>query len=371
MTETSLFRTTFSDRSVLITGHTGFKGAWLSLWLDRLGARVSGYALPPATRPNLFAAAGIEGRLARHQIGDVRDAAGLAQEVQAGVPELIFHLAAQATVRASYREPAATFATNTMGTINLLEAVRRAGRPCVVIVVTTDKVYENREWVHGYRETDRLGGVDPYSTSKAAAELVVAAYRRSFFPPERVAEHGVKLATVRAGNVLGGGDWSEDRIVPDAIRALSQGEPFVVRNPGAIRPWQHVLEPLSGYLLLAARMLADDDPRWCEAWNFGPPPGRLHTVAELADAVVQAWGAGRWTSETQDGAPHEAGLLQLSIAKARARLGWHPRWDFATTIQRTVAWYRDFYAAGDRPECVPELCLRDIADYRSPVKPST
>lgn len=329
-----------AGRRVLVTGHTGFKGSWLSLWLSTLGAKVHGFALPPPTTPSHFELAAVADLLEGHALGDVRELDALGAAIEAADPEVIFHLAAQPLVRASYEAPLDTFAVNAMGTANLLEIVRRRGRPCVLVLVTTDKVYENDGRVWGYRECDALGGHDPYSASKGAAELVAASYRRSFFPPERVGAHRVKLATARAGNVIGGGDFAPDRIVVDAVRALAEGRPIAVRNPGAIRPWQHVLEPLSGYLTLAARMLEGDDPRWCSAWNLGPRVGDELPVAELVSRLCRAWGEGRWIDAREPGAVHEAAVLRLSIDKAAAELGVLPRWHVGEAIERTARWYR-------------------------------
>lgn len=353
---------TFDGRSVLVTGHTGFKGSWLSVWLYHLGARVAGYSLAPPTQPNNFDAAGVRDLLAHHYEGDVRDPAALDHALAETQPEVVFHLAAQSLVRESYQNPRATFDVNVMGTIGLLDAVRAAGRPCVVIVVTSDKCYENREQVWGYRELDPMGGFDPYSASKGATEIVTAAYRRSFFPPERIAQHGMKLSTARAGNVIGGGDWAKDRIIPDMVNHLIAGQPVPVRNPGALRPWQHVLEPLSGYLTLAARMLESDDPRLCDAWNFGPAPGEEVPVGQLADLFLQVWGEGSWQDKSRADQPHEAGVLRLSIDKAIHQLGWRPRWPLAETIERTARWYRRFY--GDGPTQAREACLADIDHYQ-------
>ncbi len=283
---------TFAGRSVFLTGHTGFKGSWLAIWLDRLGARVSGYALSPPTEPNNFLASNVGDLLAGNYVADVRNADSLTRAIADARPDAIFHLAAKALVQESYLQPRETFEVNIMGAVGVLDAVRSIGRPCAVVVVSSDKCYENREHVWGYREIDPMGGYDPYSASKGAVEIVTAAYRRSFFPPDRLAGHGIKVATARAGNVIGGGDWAKDRIIPDVVRHLQAGEAVPVRNPAAVRPWQHVLEPLSGYLTLAARMLGSDDPRWCDAWNFGPLPGDEMPVGRLVDSFVAAWGAG-------------------------------------------------------------------------------
>jgi CDP-glucose 4,6-dehydratase len=338
-----------AGRSVLVTGHTGFMGSWLVLWLNRLKARVTGYALQPPTVPSHFAVADIRSLLADHYEADIRDAARLGQAMRKAQPDVVLHLAAQPLVRESYRQPRETFDVNVIGTAGLLDAVRALGRPCTVIIVTSDKCYENREQAQGYREDDPMGGHDPYSASKGATELVAASYRRSFFDPTHVAKHGVKLATARAGNVIGGGDWAADRIVTDMAQHLAAGQPIPVRNPKSIRPWQHVLEPLSGYLALAAKMLTSDDPMWCSGWNFGPRPGDEATVAELVDRFCNAWGAGQWKDVSSPTQPHEAGILRLAIDKAMTQLGWYPRWTLAETVTRTAAWYRRYYANPQTP----------------------
>jgi len=351
----------FGDRSVFITGYTGFKGSWLTLWLHRLGARLTGYSLPPPTHPSNFVASGVANAVVRRHNADVRDAATLQVALEACRPEVVFHLAAQPVVRQSYIDPRQTLEVNVMGTANLLEAVRNLHRPCTVVVITSDKCYENggQPWEHS--ETDRLGGNDPYSASKAAAEIITAAYRRSFFTPEDLDRHGVRVATVRAGNVIGGGDWTADRIVPDTVRALSTHQPVLVRNPAAIRPWQHVLEPLSGYLLLASRMLSSDDAELCAGWNFGPRAGDEATVGQLVEKFCQAWGSGCWQSIGNREQPPEDHVLRLSVDKAKAGLGWEPRWRFNEAIERTARWYRAFYASSAR--CARDLCLQDISDY--------
>ncbi|HYQ79915.1 MAG TPA: CDP-glucose 4,6-dehydratase, partial [Anaeromyxobacteraceae bacterium] len=301
-------RAAYAGRRVLVTGHTGFKGSWLTLWLSDLGAEVTGYALAPDTAPALFECAGVA-RHCRSVIADVREPARLAQVVGESRPEVVFHLAAQSLVRRSYQEPLETLQVNVLGTANLLQAVRQAGRPCAVVVVTSDKCYENREWLYGYREDEPMGGHDLYSASKGCAELVTASWRRSFFQSQRLSQHGVAVATARAGNVVGGGDWARDRIVPDAVAALRAGEPIPVRNPDAVRPWQHVLEPLGGYLLLGARLLGPQAAAHAEAWNFGPRPEDARPVREVVEAIIASWGAGRWQDRHDPGAPHEAGLL--------------------------------------------------------------
>jgi CDP-glucose 4,6-dehydratase len=336
-----LFERVYSGRRVLLTGHTGFKGSWLAAWLSLLEARVVGLALDPNEDQRLFGALGLSERLAADHRVDVRDRTAVARIVADERPELVFHLAAQPLVRQSYLEPVETFETNVLGTVHLLDAVREAGRPCVLVVATTDKCYENRNTDESYREADRLGGRDPYSASKACAELAVASYRHSFFADCAA----VRVASARAGNVIGGGDWSRDRIVPDAIRALRQGRPIPVRNKSATRPWQHVLEPLSGYLWLAAAMEQPELVRQpnaaplCEAFNFGPGPRSHRTVAELTDELL-THEAGTWIDTSDAAAPHEAAKLNLSIDKAREVLDWRPVWDIGDAVRETVAWYQ-------------------------------
>ncbi len=346
------------DRRVLVTGHTGFKGSWLALWLEQLGAQVVGYSLDPPTTPSLFCWANV-GRSLTHVVGDIGDAARLARVVADEEIEIILHLAAQPLVRKSYVEPAATYATNVLGTVNVLEAARLHSTVRSVVIVTTDKCYENREWVWGYREHEPLGGHDPYSSSKACAELVAAAYRQSYF---QHATSRVGVATVRAGNVIGGGDWAQDRLVPDAIRALSQGEPLRVRRPAAVRPWQHVLEPLRGYLMIAERLYREPR-RWDSAWNFGPLAQDTAPVARLAEQLVAAWGEGTWINEAEEQGPHEAHWLQLDISKAQQILGWTPRLNLSQGVALTVSWYRDVLRDGLNPR---EVTLRQIAEYAGP-----
>ena len=351
-------RAFWNGRRVFVTGHTGFKGSWLALWLDSLGAHVSGMALAPATTPALFDVAQV-GRGITSTIADIRDEAVLARAMAAADPEVIFHLAAQPLVRASYREPVATFGTNVMGTAHVLEGARALPSLRAVVVITTDKVYENREWERGYTEADTLGGHDPYSASKAAAELVVASYRRSFFSAP-IDGRTVGVATARAGNVIGGGDWAEDRLVPDLVRALSAGSAVSVRRPTAVRPWQHVIEPLSGYLHLAERLVADPGSH-AEAWNFGPEPDDARPVAWIADRVVAQWGDGaQWTHAGGDH-PHETGHLALDITKAKVRLDWHPRLDLATALDWTVHWYREYARGAD----MRALSLEQLHAYAS------
>ena len=342
----AMFAGAYQGRRVLVTGHTGFKGAWLARWLVQLGAEVAGYALLPPTDPSLFAAIDWDGRL-NHCLGDVRDAAALEALIKRLRPEVVFHLAAQSLVRRSYAEPVETFATNVLGTVHLLEAVRRCGGPCAVVVVTSDKCYEEPEGRRERREEDPLGGHDPYSASKACAEIAALAYGRSFFQKnERVA-----LATARAGNVIGGGDWAEDRIMPDCIRALQAGHSVRVRRPSAVRPWQHVLEPLSGYLWLGARLwrtVSAGGPQPSDAFNFGPAPESHREVRALVEEVLQHW-PGRWEAAPKASDPHENECLRLSIDRAVHELGWQPVWDFPGAVERTIHWYRAFLSANRQP----------------------
>jgi CDP-glucose 4,6-dehydratase len=328
-----------AGRRVFVTGHTGFKGAWLCLWLHRIGARVFGYSHAYISDPDFFRVVGVEELIATHELADIRHLESLDKAIEAADPDVIFHLAAQSLVRESYASPRETYDTNVMGTVNVLDVVRRRNKPCAVIVVTSDKCYENREQVWGYKEDDPFGGFDPYSSSKGATEIATASFRRSFFPPHAVDRHGVKVASGRAGNVIGGGDWATDRIVPDLVRSLSKGEQPRIRSPRAVRPWEHVLEPLSGYLTLADRLLTSDDPQWCDGWNFGPLPGGDLPVGELVESFIQHWGSGSWLDVSSDDQPHEANVLRLNIDKALWHLDWQPRWSVNEAIKQTVGWY--------------------------------
>ncbi len=334
-------RAAYAGKNILLTGHTGFKGAWLTLWLHDLGAKVTGYSLAPE-EPSLFSQIKVDA-FCKHLIADVRAAARVREVVRETKPDFIFHLAAQAIVKESYAQPLATIETNVVGTANVLDAVRAEAKPCNVVVVTSDKCYENREWDFGYREDEPMGGHDVYSMSKGAAELVTQSYRRSFFDPKSASKHGVFVASARAGNVIGGGDWARHRIIPDMVRAVSSGTALAVRNPDSVRPWQHVLEPLGGYLLLGARLAgvgtAIARESFCEAWNFGPRLESARPVRDLADTLVAGFKAPAWIDAHDPKAPHEAALLRLSIDKAFARLGWSPRWGFEDTVQKTVDWY--------------------------------
>lgn len=351
----------FSGRRVLITGHTGFKGSWLAFWLARLGADVTGFSLAPPTNPNLFDALSLQNHV-RHIEGDLRDLVGLASAWAECSPEIVFHLAAQSLVRESYSDPLTTIETNILGTANLLDIARTSREPVGMVLVTSDKCYENRETTVGYRETDCMGGHDVYSMSKGAAELLISSYRRSFFAAGSDEGERVAIASARAGNVIGGGDWAADRIVPDCIRALQSGAAIEVRHPNAVRPWQHVLEPLSGYLALGALLLSPgsaDAKRASEAWNLGPGEHNSSTVRELVERIVAGWGSGQWLDRSSPSHPHEAMMLRLSIEKAEQLLDWHPRWNFETTVSRTVDWYRAFYSGDD----MAAWCSRQIDEY--------
>lgn len=339
----------YRGKRVLLTGHTGFKGSWLLLWLESLGAEVHGLSLAPETQQWLFAAAQLQ-RHCRHFEGDVRDFDLVKKRVAEVKPDFVFHLAAQPLVRRSYAQPLETLATNAMGTAHVLEAVRLRGESCRVVIVSSDKCYENRERDEGYREDEAMGGHDPYSMSKGATELVTASWRRSF---------GLTVASARAGNVIGGGDWAEDRLVPDIVRSLAAHQPVPVRNPRSVRPWQHVLEPLSGYLLLGARL---GQAGVADGWNFGPSDESSRTVRELVEQMIASWGSGRWEDKSDPKAVHEAKLLRLSIAKAKAQLDWAPRWGFEETVKRTVNWYRAQMSGAAANELV-QLTRADIAAY--------
>lgn len=343
----------WSGKRVLLTGHTGFKGGWLALWLNHLGAKVSGVSLPPITEPSLFTLTRVN-ELVDSRYADIRDAEHLSGLVREASPDIVFHLAAQPLVRTSYRQPVETFGTNIMGTAHLLDSLRGLDSVRVAVLVTTDKVYRNQEWPYPYRENDALGGHDPYSASKAASEIVAASYREAF-----LAEQGVAVATARAGNVIGGGDWSEDRLIPDAVRAWESGKPLEVRRPQAIRPWQHVLEPLAGYLLLAEHLW--NKPDLAGAYNFGPETGTAATVREVIEHANKSYGHGQviW-GDGSDG-PHETSWLALETAKARKNLGIMPKWSLFEGIERTIHWYRRLAQGSD----ARELCFSEIADYEA------
>lgn len=343
-------------KRVLLTGHTGFKGSWLSLWLQSMGAQVRGVSLPPPTEPALFEVARVADGM-EHFIADIREYAAVQSQMNDFRPEIVLNMAAQPLVRLSYQQPVETYATNVMGTVHVLEAARHTGTVKAIVNVTTDKCYENREWVWGYREDEPMGGHDPYSNSKGCSELVSLAYRKSFLK-----DAGIALATARAGNVIGGGDWALDRLVPDILRALEKRQPVQIRNPHAIRPWQHVLEPLSGYLLLAERLYTEGQAD-AEGWNFGPPDDDAKPVQWIVERLCDDWGDGAsWTLQPGEH-PHEAQFLKLDISKARQRLQWAPRWSLDTALARITDWHQAWLARQD----MRAFCLHQISQYRSDV----
>jgi len=341
----------WKGKTVFVTGHTGFKGSWLSLWLQSLGARVTGYALEPPTKPSLFELAGVA-RSMESIMGDIRDLPALMTALKRAKPQLVIHMAAQSLVRESYADPVGTYATNIMGTVNLLEASREVKSVRTVVIVTSDKCYENRERIRGYREDEAMGGHDPYSSSKGCAELVTAAYRRSFF-----SRAGTAVATARAGNVIGGGDWSKDRLVPDAINAFISRKALRIRSPNAVRPWQYVLDPLSGYLTLAER-LWEDGPAFSGAWNFGPEDHEVRPVSWIVGELVRRWGNDAVWETDPAPQPHEAGLLKLDCSKAQTRLNWRPRVDLETALDWTIEWYRKYVGGEDLRKLTEEQIRR-------------
>jgi len=343
----------FREKTVLITGHTGFKGSWLSIWLRQLGARIIGYALAPLTDRDNFVVTGLEDKII-HIAGDIRDYPTLKHVFEEYQPVFVFHLAAQPIVRASYLEPKETYDINIGGTVNVLECCRLTDSVKVIVNVTSDKCYENREWIWGYRENDPMGGYDPYSSSKGCSELVSKAYLKSFFNPDDFEAHGKCLSTARAGNVIGGGDWQRYRLIPDCIRALEIGSPVEVRNPMAIRPWQHVLETLNGYLCLAEAMHKAPKTHW-GAWNFGPNHDSIITVGSVVEEVIEQWGSGDWVSLCDAKYPYEAELLNLDISKAKSYLNWCPVWNVKTAIEKTVAWYRGYQENDPYGICVNQI----------------
>ena len=350
--------TTFwRGKKVLVTGHTGFKGSWLTLWLQALGAKVTGYALAPDTTPNLFELARVADGI-DSVISDIRDRHAVLNAMKAASPEIVIHMAAQPLVRESYASPVETYETNVMGTVHVLDAVRHVQGVKSVVIVTTDKCYENHEWEWGYRENEAMGGYDPYSSSKGCAELVTAAYRRSFFNPSTYATHGVAIASARAGNVIGGGDWATDRLIPDIMRAIMREERVRIRSPHAIRPWQHVLEPLSGYLLLAEKLYSEQS-RYAEAWNFGPNDADARPVQAIVERLTSQWGEGASWALDGDEHPHEATFLKLDCSKARNRLGWQPRWNLERALDEIVAWYK----AAARQEDMRAVTLEQIDQF--------
>lgn len=346
----------WQNKKVLITGHTGFKGSWLSIWLHELGADVIGYSLDPFSDRDNFVLSGICNKIIDIR-ADIRNHESLHRVFEKYQPEIVFHLAAQPIVRLSYEYPRETYETNVMGTLNVLECIRSTENTKIGILITTDKCYENKEQIWGYRETDRFGGYDPYSSSKACAEILISSYRNSFMNPNEYEKHGKSIASVRAGNVIGGGDWAKDRIVPDCIRALETNSQICIRNPQAIRPWQHVLEPLSGYMLLAEKIY-ESPIQYAGGWNFGPEYNSFTNVWDVAGKIINAYGSGELRDCSNPNELHEASLLFLDITKAKQKLGWKPKLDIDKTIQKTVDWYKRY-----KNEVVYDLCVEQIRDY--------
>lgn len=355
-----MFKNCYQNRTVLVTGHTGFKGSWLSIWLKQIGADVVGFSLEPPSEPSNFEATGLK-EYVTHINGDIREIDQLSAALLNYQPEIVFHLAAQSIVRRSYEEPKVTFDTNLGGTINVLEAVRLSPSVKVLINVTSDKCYENKEWIWGYRENDPMGGQDPYSSSKGCAELAFSAYLRSFFASKASLGLRIGAASVRAGNVFGGGDWAKDRLLPDCIRALSNHQPVGLRSPTSVRPWQHVLEPLSGYLWLAA-LLEDDPDRYSGAWNMGPEDDSHMTTERLVERLIRYWGEGSWQDVSAENPPHEAHVLRLNCDKAHAELQWHPILSIDEGLKMTTDWYKRFYNFGSKEELY-SLCVDQILEY--------
>jgi CDP-glucose 4,6-dehydratase len=350
----------WSGKRVFMTGHTGFKGGWLSLWLTSMGAKVTGYALAPNTKPNFFEVVGVEASLERSHIGDIRDLDKLQKAMLWAKPEIVIHMAAQPLVRYSYVKPVETYATNVMGTVHILESMRVLDCVRAAVVVTTDKCYENEERDVGYREDEPMGGYDPYSSSKGCAELVTSAYRQSYFPPEKFNLHQVAIASARAGNVIGGGDWSEDRLIPDAIKAFDAGNALIIRNPLATRPWQHVLEPLSGYLVLA-QALYQEGAKFNGGWNFGPRDEDARSVKEVINLLIEKWQCAVSWEQDQSEQPHEAHSLRLDCSKARAQLNWVPKWNLEQAIDKITQWHSAYSQKSD----MHDFSLQQIADHKN------
>jgi len=366
-----LFHDIYKGKRVLITGHTGFKGSWLSVWLSELGADIIGYALKPSTTPNLFEISSISKKITSI-LGDIRDLEKLKSIFKKHKPEIVFHLAAQSLVRYSYREPVVTFETNVMGTINLLEACRHSPSVRVIINVTSDKCYENKGWIWGYRENDPMGGYDPYSSSKGCTELITNAYRNAFFNLQEYGKtHNIALSSVRAGNIIGGGDWAEDRLIPDCVKALSKNKKIAIRNPKSTRPWQYVLDPLAGYLLLGASMYKDA-VKYSGPWNFGPSDDSLLTVKEIVKLVIKHWGNGDFIIEKlrheKLRQPHEAKLLKLDASKAYTLLGWKPIYNIYEAVKRTIHWYKEFYYGKRREKDIYDSMVGEIMGYSTRLK---
>lgn len=349
----------WNGKRIFLTGHTGFKGGWLSLWLSSMGAQVTGYALAPNTTPSFFGVARVGVDLINSHIADIRDLAALQKAMSEAKPEIVIHMAAQPLVRYSYANPVETYATNVMGTVHVLESIRTLDCVRAAVIVTTDKCYENKEWAWGYRENEPMGGYDPYSSSKGCAELVTSAYRQSYFPPEKYPEHRVAIASARAGNVIGGGDWSEDRLIPDAIKAFEANQALMIRNPLATRPWQHVLEPLSGYLVLA-QALYQDGAKFDGGWNFGPRDEDARSVQEVIDLLIEKWGEPASWQQVLDEQPHEAYALKLDISKARQYLQWSPKWSLENAVEKISQWQQAFQKHSD----MHDFSLQQIKEYQ-------
>ncbi len=359
------FENSFAGKSVFVTGHTGFKGSWLCLWLHRLGAKVTGYALAPPTDPDNFSICSVRDVLHDHHEADIRDQQRLHAAMKQADPDIVLHLAAQTVVRTGYEIPYETFDINVMGTASVLEGVRQLDRPCTVVCITSDKCYYNHEQIWGYRETDAFGDHDPYGGSKGAAEICIRSYRHSFFHPDRIAEHGIKLASARAGNVIGGGDYTHHALIVDLVHSLIEGQPVQLRSPDAYRPWQHVLQALSGYLTLAARLHESDDPRLCSGYNIGPLPGNELSVREVVEEFISAWGSGSWQDVSDPHQVHEARLLYLAIDKAIWDLQWKPAWTVFEGIRHTAQWYRHLL---ESPQSIRDLSLEQIATYETAMR---
>ncbi|AWW47044.1 CDP-glucose 4,6-dehydratase [Polynucleobacter paneuropaeus] len=360
MGSSSIAPSFWNGKRVFLTGHTGFKGGWLSLWLSSMGAKVTGYALAPNTSPSFFDAAQVEGDLENSIIGDIRDLGRLKEAMADAKPEIVFHMAAQPLVRFSYANPVETYATNVMGTVNVIEGIRALTCVRAAVIVTTDKCYENQERAAGYREDEPMGGYDPYSSSKGCAELVTSAYRQSYFSPQKFDQHRVAIASARAGNVIGGGDWSEDRLIPDAIRAFEAGQALIIRNPLAIRPWQHVLEPLSGYLELA-QALYQKGATFNGAWNFGPRDSDARSVKEVINLLIDRWVSAVSWQQNQSEQPHEAHSLKLDCSKAQEKLHWIPKWSLEQAIDKITQWH----GAYTQKKNMRDFSLQQIASYQN------
>lgn len=354
------FSSQFDGRSVFVTGHTGFKGSWLCLWLHYLGAKVTGYALAPPTNPNNFSLSGIKQLLEKHHEADIRDEKAMHDALLDSDPDIVLHLAAQSMVRESYDIPRETFDVNVMGIASLLDGIRKLEKSCIVIIITSDKCYENREQIWGYRESDPLGDLSPYGGSKGAAEILIRSYRHSYFHPERFSEHGIKLASARTGNVIGGGDWTKDALIVDIVKALSQDKAVKIRNPSSSRPWQHVLQALSGYLTLAEKLLKSDNPSLCSGWNIGPKPGDELPVLDVVKYFIQEWGKGDWKDASTAISPHEANILRLCIDKAIWQLGWKPGWNVFESLKQTALWYKQYF---EDPKSLQAFSLYQITEY--------